>query len=498
MSQNSHGHHTPLPPFHAHPQQNAPSSADPSDHSAPSQKVSAFVSKLYSMLNDPQLGHLIWWSRTYQNDYSTFALLPGAEFANSLTRYFKHGNVASFVRQLHMYGFHKVCDNSPTPTPPTNPNLSDSDQTSKIQQPVWEFRHSSGRFRKGDESSLPYIKRRSSSGQKSLPPNATEYVSSQILPPQHQYEHFYPPVEYHQPHIYVPVQDVQQQQQTAYEYSGQSIPPSMQDVEHKPRNLSVNSHISDNTEVSFQSSSRNRYPSVFLDPLAPAPLPAPFAYQNAHHLQHFPHHDQQYPPLAAQHHIPLSQRRAGSFPNVSKPLPQQETRLPRSIPTEFVPPPQHPHSPVPQASVHLHHRFASPVSKPSPSQPLAPRINTPSSHQRIMQMRPSVFELHHNLNSISSASTVGSSSIFSRTSVGSSIAGPSSSLAFAMNSQSGQSTVGRNSSISDLLNAESHSQLKQLDPPKGDKRSYDSNSESDPDDELESKKKSRLSSHAEH
>lgn len=111
-------------------------------------KKAAFVHKLYAMLSDPELSQLIWW--TPNTDNGTFALQPGAEFAHALTGYFKHGNVASFVRQLHMYGFHKVCDQ-----PSTSPNGG--------SQPVWEFIHSSGMFKNGDESSLLLIKRRTSS-----------------------------------------------------------------------------------------------------------------------------------------------------------------------------------------------------------------------------------------------------------------------------------------------------------------------------------------------
>ncbi|KAK6462538.1 HSF-type DNA-binding-domain-containing protein [Scheffersomyces coipomensis] len=112
-------------------------------------KKNAFVHKLYTMLSDPKISHLIWWSDSGESN--TFALFPGKEFADALTGYFKHGNVASFVRQLHMYGFHKVSE-------PTSTSNMDKDTPS-----IWEFKHSSGKFRKGDESSLIYIKRRSSS-----------------------------------------------------------------------------------------------------------------------------------------------------------------------------------------------------------------------------------------------------------------------------------------------------------------------------------------------
>lgn len=124
----------------------------------PPVKKNAFVHKLYSMLSDPKLSHLIWW--TTNEERNTFALFPGKEFAAALTGYFKHGNVASFVRQLHMYGFHKVLE------PQSGSGASDSNNGSVNgveNPPVWEFKHSSGKFKKDDEDSLVYIKRRSSS-----------------------------------------------------------------------------------------------------------------------------------------------------------------------------------------------------------------------------------------------------------------------------------------------------------------------------------------------
>lgn len=110
----------------------------------PPVKKNAFVHKLYRMLHDPNLTHIIWWSGNPMGH--TFSLSPGKEFADALSKYFKHGNVASFVRQLHMYGFHKV----------TEPLLGHVEHAALI----WEFRHSSGKFRRGDEASLAYIKRR--------------------------------------------------------------------------------------------------------------------------------------------------------------------------------------------------------------------------------------------------------------------------------------------------------------------------------------------------
>lgn len=105
-----------------------------------------FIHKLYNMLEDEELKHLIWWTPSNES----FMIVPGEEFSRALSQYFKHTNVASFVRQLNMYGFHKVSDvasSIPTETPDVT---------------TWEFRHSSGSFRKGDIDSLKQIKRRSS------------------------------------------------------------------------------------------------------------------------------------------------------------------------------------------------------------------------------------------------------------------------------------------------------------------------------------------------
>ncbi|RCK64918.1 Transcription factor SFL2 [Candida viswanathii] len=121
-------------------------------------KKNAFVHKLYTMLNDPNLSHLIWWT-TNNVEENTFALYPGKEFANCLTQYFKHGNVASFVRQLHMYGFHKVSD----PNAASSSSSYAMNPINKDVPPIWEFKHLSGKFKKGDEKSLAFIKRRSSS-----------------------------------------------------------------------------------------------------------------------------------------------------------------------------------------------------------------------------------------------------------------------------------------------------------------------------------------------
>lgn len=57
------------------------------------------------MVCDPTTDDLIYWS----DDGMAFVVDNHVEFANAvLPRFFKHCNFASFVRQLNMYGFHKV------------------------------------------------------------------------------------------------------------------------------------------------------------------------------------------------------------------------------------------------------------------------------------------------------------------------------------------------------------------------------------------------------
>ncbi|EDK40681.2 hypothetical protein PGUG_04779 [Meyerozyma guilliermondii ATCC 6260] len=119
-----------------------------------------FIHKLYDMLSDPDLSHLIWWAPSNESFY----LLPTEEFSKVLALYFKHTNIASFIRQLNMYGFHKVNDafqNDDTSTD-SNSNSTNTTHNSPQESSRWEFKHSAGHFRKGDVDSLRLIKRRSS------------------------------------------------------------------------------------------------------------------------------------------------------------------------------------------------------------------------------------------------------------------------------------------------------------------------------------------------
>ncbi|KAF3387138.1 Transcription factor SFL1 [Penicillium rolfsii] len=103
----------------------------------------AFIHKLYNMLEDSSIQHLISWSSS--ND--SFVMSPTSEFSKVLAQYFKHTNISSFVRQLNMYGFHKVSDVFHTGSP---------------DSALWEFKHGNGNFKRGDLIGLREIKRRAS------------------------------------------------------------------------------------------------------------------------------------------------------------------------------------------------------------------------------------------------------------------------------------------------------------------------------------------------
>ncbi|KAG0146983.1 hypothetical protein CROQUDRAFT_656621 [Cronartium quercuum f. sp. fusiforme G11] len=68
--------------------------------------IPAFLTKLYTMVNDPATDHLIRWT---EPSGDSFFVVSSERFGRELLpKYFKHSNFGSFVRQLNMYGFHKV------------------------------------------------------------------------------------------------------------------------------------------------------------------------------------------------------------------------------------------------------------------------------------------------------------------------------------------------------------------------------------------------------
>ncbi|KAJ1945690.1 Flocculation suppression protein, partial [Kickxella alabastrina] len=106
----------------------------------------AFVSKLYAMVSDTNTDKLISWA----SDGDCFKVTDPMEFSREvLPAYFKHGNWQSFVRQLNMYGFHKIND------------LAYGGIFGDTQ--LWMFKHPF--FQRGELKMLQKIKRR---GPKSL------------------------------------------------------------------------------------------------------------------------------------------------------------------------------------------------------------------------------------------------------------------------------------------------------------------------------------------
>lgn len=67
--------------------------------------VPAFLSKLWTLLEEESTNDLICWTQ----DGFSFVVVDELRFSKEvLPLYFKHSNMTSFVRQLNMYGFHKV------------------------------------------------------------------------------------------------------------------------------------------------------------------------------------------------------------------------------------------------------------------------------------------------------------------------------------------------------------------------------------------------------
>lgn len=123
--------------------------------------VPLFLAKLWKMVNDPSIDSLISWSA----EGNSFIIHNQAEFTQTLLpHHYKHSNMASFVRQLNMYGFHKVVG-------------VDSGGLKSERQEEMEFAHQF--FLKGMEELLVKIKRKVSTGkaQQVAPVIKTEKVN---------------------------------------------------------------------------------------------------------------------------------------------------------------------------------------------------------------------------------------------------------------------------------------------------------------------------------
>lgn len=108
--------------------------------------IPGFVSKLYRMVNEGSA--LIRWS---PHSTTSFIVSRPEEFSRLiLPRYFKHNNFSSFVRQLNMYGFHKVPQAGTGTSATTNGGSEDA--------AAWEFTHEN--FRRGHPELLVHVKRK--------------------------------------------------------------------------------------------------------------------------------------------------------------------------------------------------------------------------------------------------------------------------------------------------------------------------------------------------
>ncbi|XP_066462522.1 heat shock factor protein 2-like isoform X3 [Eleutherodactylus coqui] len=115
-----------------------------------SSTVPKFLTKIWALVEDQRNAEYICWSQ----DGNSFIVLDEERFAKEiLPRHFKHNNMASFVRQLNWYGFHKVMQ----------------DETGAARHDKYcSGRYQHHFFKRGQEELLSKIKRKvtSSTGEK--------------------------------------------------------------------------------------------------------------------------------------------------------------------------------------------------------------------------------------------------------------------------------------------------------------------------------------------
>ncbi|EJD48134.1 winged helix DNA-binding domain-containing protein [Auricularia subglabra TFB-10046 SS5] len=94
------------------------------------------------MINDPNAAQFITWTELG----TSFVVSSVGEFSRTiLGSHFKHNNFSSFVRQLNMYGFHKI-------------NRTPRAQRTTTDAQTWEFSHH--KFLRGRPDLLDEIKRK--------------------------------------------------------------------------------------------------------------------------------------------------------------------------------------------------------------------------------------------------------------------------------------------------------------------------------------------------
>ncbi|SAM04326.1 hypothetical protein [Absidia glauca] len=150
------------------------SSKTENDGSRPHQRahtnIPEFVKKLFSMLEDNDYPSILTWGL----EGKTFIVIEPTEFSKLiLPQHFKHGNFASFVRQLNKYDFHKI---------------RHQNDAWPYGNQAWEFYHSHFQYKQKDL--LKGIKRkptnhtsnRSSSSQTKPPTQKSVLPSTTLLP----------------------------------------------------------------------------------------------------------------------------------------------------------------------------------------------------------------------------------------------------------------------------------------------------------------------------
>jgi len=60
--------------------------------------ISPFVELIWNIIEDPNTHHIVTWG---PNGTSFYILDPSGFVQNILSRFFRHGNISSFVRQVH-------------------------------------------------------------------------------------------------------------------------------------------------------------------------------------------------------------------------------------------------------------------------------------------------------------------------------------------------------------------------------------------------------------
>ncbi|WWD15657.1 hypothetical protein CI109_100079 [Kwoniella shandongensis] len=118
-------------------------------------KVPAFLNKLFTMVSDSTVDELIYWGESGDSFFVPNAEHFGREL---LPRWFKHSNFSSFVRQLNMYGFHKV------------PHLQSGALKNETPVELWEFANPF--FKRGQPKLLAKVTRKNNRPGAPPPPAA--------------------------------------------------------------------------------------------------------------------------------------------------------------------------------------------------------------------------------------------------------------------------------------------------------------------------------------